>query len=134
CARHVLRAVLALLIFVPGISFAQNADFNVPINLSPLPPNPNPIYPGQTTTLRLALTNNQLNTNGGSALTNVATNPSITLPSGSSAALVIDGTPVLAADSDPACSGESFGSTGGSTFELSGLTVPVRQDGVPGTG
>lgn len=106
---------------------AQNPEFNVTVNTGPVPPNAGTVYPGEPTSLRVTLSNNSLTV----PLTNVGYSNS--LPAGATHGLVINGASAITGD--PGCTGGTLTTISGqSTVMLSGLTVPVRQAGVPGSG
>ncbi len=110
-----------------GWAAAQNADFNVTVNTGPLPPNSDTVFPGEPTSLRVTLSNNSTV----DPLTGVGYSKA--LPNGAVIGLIINGASAINGDSG--CVGGTLTTTPGSSgVTLSGLTVPPRQVGVPGTG
>jgi uncharacterized repeat protein (TIGR01451 family) len=123
--KGLVTAALTLSASVPAL--AQVADFNVTVNTGPNPPNADTVYPGEATSVRITLSNN----NTVSSLTGV--NFSKALPTTATNGLIVIGASAI--NGDPGCTGGTLTtSTGASGVSLSGLTVPPRQLGVPGSG
>ena len=126
--RRFLAAML-LLLGVAGSAMlqAQNADFNVTVNTGAVPPNNATVYPGEATSLRVTLANNSTV----NPLTGVNFNKA--LPGTAVHSLLINGASSIGGD--PGCTGGTLTTTPGLPgVVLSGLTIPVRQNGVPGSG
>jgi uncharacterized repeat protein (TIGR01451 family) len=120
-------AALCLLLVSAGASAQLNPDFNVTVNTGPVAPNGDTVFPGEATSLRVTLSNNSLLT----PLTNVAYSGAFQVVAG--AGLLVNGPSSISGD--PGCTGGTLTTTPGQPdIVLSGLTVPVRQDGVAGSG
>ncbi|MFK7976864.1 MAG: hypothetical protein AB8C02_12055, partial [Halioglobus sp.] len=129
--RKGVTASLCALAFV-GMSFgtpalAQLADFNVTVNTGPAAPNDDTVFPGQPTSIRVTLTNN--------STINPITGVNFTkaLPTTANNGLQVNGASAI--NGDAGCAGGALTTTpGSSAISLAGLTIPVRQLGVPGSG
>lgn len=129
--RRALAAAgsLALLLAanLPANAQPGNPDFNAGVNTGPVPPNAATVFPGEATSLRVTLSNNSLV----NPITGV--NYSGALETTATAGLVIDG--VASITGDAGCVGGTLTTTPGQPgISLSGLTIPVRVNGVPGSG
>lgn len=121
-----LPLVVVGLLNLPVTAFAQtNADFNVTVNTGPVAPNAATVYPGESTSLRVTLSNNSIV----SPITNVSYSGS--LPVGANASLVVDGVSTI---SPGACGGSITTTPGSSAVDFSGITIPVRDPIVAGSG
>lgn len=111
-----------------NVAFGQiAADFNITVNVGALPPNSGTVFPGEATSLRVTLSNNSTS----APLTGV--NFSKSLPSTASNGLLVNG--ISAITGDVGCSGGILTTSPGTDgISLSGLTIPVRQTGVAGSG
>jgi large repetitive protein len=120
--------VLGLLgLVLSGTALAQNSDFNVTVNTGAVAPNSDTVYPGQPTSLRITLSNNSTSI----ALTGVGY--SKPLPTNAINGLRVNGPSAITGAAG--CTGGTLTtSTGLPGISLSGLTVPVRQIGVGGSG
>ncbi|MEM1402510.1 MAG: SdrD B-like domain-containing protein [Pseudomonadota bacterium] len=119
---------LAALVTVLSVSSAWaqiDSNFNVTVNLGPNPPNAGTVFPGEGTSLRVTLANN--------STTTAITNGSYTgaLPASGNTRLVMDGVGVI---SPPACGGSITTADGDPSVSFSGITIPARSIGVPGSG
>lgn len=127
---HFLRKGLLVAALGAGASvpaLAQVADFNVTVNTGPVPPNADTVYPGEATSVRITLSNNNIAT----SLTGV--NFTKALPTTATNGLIVNGASAI--NGDPGCTGGTLTtSVGASGVSLVGLTVPPRQLGVPGSG
>ncbi len=123
--KGLFAAALSLSASVPVL--AQVADFNVTVNTGPNPPNGDTVYPGEATSVRVTLANNNIVT----SLTGV--NFTKALPTTASNGLIVIGTSAI--NGDPGCIGGTLTtSAGASGVSLVGLTVPPRRLGFPGSG
>ena len=110
---------------ISGAWAQTNSDFNVTVNLGPNPPNAGTVFPGESTSLRVTLANNSTSV----AITNGAYTGS--LPASGNTRLVMDGVGTI---SPPACGGSITTADGDPSVSFSGVTVPVRDVLVPGSG
>ncbi len=116
-----------LVLLLSGAAGAQNADFNVTVNTGATPPNSDTVYPGQSTSLRITLSNNSTTI----PLTGVSF--SKPLPTNAINGLLVNGASAI--NGDAGCSGGTLSTSPGLPgISLAGLTVPARQLGVPGSG
>lgn len=120
-----ILTVAAMAFATPAL--AQLADFNVTVNTSPILPNNDTVYPGEATSIRVTLSNNSTV----SSITGV--NYSKALPTTANNGLIVNGASAI--NGDAGCVGGTLTTTpGSSAVSLSGLTIPPRQLGVPGSG
>ncbi len=121
--------VLALAgLVLSNIAFAQVAiDFNVTVNVGAVPPNSGTVFPGEATSMRVTLSNNSTTV----PLTGV--NFIEALPSTANNGLLVNGASAITGD--VGCMGGTLTTSPGTDgISLSGLTIPVRQTGVAGSG
>lgn len=127
---HVALLPFALCLALLGwgnAAVAQLADFNVTVNTGPVPPNNDTVYPGETTSIRITLSNNSTI----NPITGV--NFSKALPTNVTNGLIVDGASSISGDAG--CVGGTLTTTAGAAgISLSGLTIPTRVLGVPGSG
>lgn len=133
CRRRWSRTAARLAILATaGMGFgspamAQLADFNVTVNTSPVLPNPDTVYPGEATSIRVTLSNNSTV----SSITGV--NYIKALPTTANNGLQVNGASAI--NGDAGCVGGTLTTASGSSaVSLSGLTIPPRVLGVPGSG
>ncbi|GAB5453548.1 MAG: hypothetical protein Hals2KO_38760 [Halioglobus sp.] len=120
---------LVLLLGIGGSAAlqAQNADFNVSVNTGPIAPNNATVYPGEPTSLRITLANNS------TVIPLTGVNFSKALPATATHSLLVNGASAITGDIG--CTpGTLTTSPGSGGIVLAGLTIPVRQNGVPGSG
>ncbi|KZX58331.1 hypothetical protein A3709_02390 [Halioglobus sp. HI00S01] len=103
-----------------------NPNFSVSVNAGLNAPNSTLVYPGEKTSLRVTLSN-------GSTITEITgVNFSNSLPTSALSGLLVDGEAEI---SGPGCTSGTLTTLPGEPgISLSNLTVPVRQEGVAGSG
>lgn len=124
---HILVLAFCVVMYSLVAWAAQNSGFLISINNTPL--SSTTIKPGQSTSLRIALTNNTV-----ADFTGVGFSKA--LPSGATGGLVINGTPVISEGPNTVggtCSAGALTTTiGSASLTLSGLTVPAKDGSNPG--
>lgn len=110
-----------------AVAQVTNNNFSVAVNTGPVAPNSDTVYPGQETSLRITLTNSSTV----NPISNV--NFSKALPDNGTGGLRVSG--VATISGDPGCVGGTLTTAvGAGDIELVGLTIPVHDAGVPGSG
>lgn len=103
-----------------------NNNFSVAVNVGPVAPNSDTVYPGQETSMRITLTN----ASAVNPITGV--NFSKALPSNATGGLRVNGAATI---SGAGCVGGTLTAVAGTgNIELTGLTIPVHDAAVPDSG
>lgn len=121
-------ALASIGVALSNAALAQVAgDFDVTVNLGAAAPNSGTVFPGEATSMRVTLRNNSLTV----PLTGV--NFSEALPSTANNGLLVNGASAITGDAG--CVGGALTTNPGADgISLAGLTIPVRQAGVAGSG